>query len=90
MFNLQMRAYFGQLDGFDKGSQWAGQVEEFNKKAQWTIVFSLTQVEGFSQIWVQEVQDLEYNCFFLRQVEEFSPARDVPVSVFQQERFPRK
>ena len=61
-----MRAYFGQLDGFDEGSQWAGHVEEFNKKTQWTIVFSL------------------------RPVEEFSPARDVPVSVYQQERFPRK
>ena len=48
-----MRAYFGQLDGFDEGSQWAGHVEEFNKKTQWTIVFSLTQVEKFSQIWVQ-------------------------------------
>ena len=28
--------------------------------------------------------------FSLRQVEEFSPAPDAPVSVFQQERFPRK
>ena len=61
-----MRAYFGQLDGFDEGSQWAGHVEEFNKKTQWTIIF------------------------FLRQVEEFSPARDVPVSVYQQEQSPRK
>ena len=69
--NLQMRAYFGQLDGFDEGSQWAGHVEEFNKKTQWTIVFSLTQVEEFSQIWVQEVQDSEDNCFLSDRLKSF-------------------
>ena len=69
--NLQMQAYFGQLDGFDEGSQWAGHVEEFNKKTQWTIVFFLRQVEKFSQLWVQEVQDSEDNCFLSDRLKSF-------------------